>query len=124
MGKPHTAQILYVEDDAIASRIGMSMINLVEDAEATHATTGCDAINLYTKKTFDLLIIDLGLPDITGAEVVSILKKQHNLTIPVIAVSAHTDPEAITPKHIDRIYSKPLTFELLQEILNTYVRTN
>lgn len=115
--------VLYVEDDTIAGKIGMSTLSLFIGVQPTLVTTGYDAIEKYSQQKFDLIIVDLGLPDISGSEMITLLNKQFEDTPPIVAVTAHVDTAqapSTPPNGISRTYAKPLTYELAKEILNVY----
>ena len=78
--------ILLVEDDAaLASSLQQALKNqnYVVNAVVT-GTTALDAINTDTP---DIVILDLGLPDMDGLEVLSRLRKRHS-TLPVLILTA------------------------------------
>ena len=113
-------KVLFVEDDAIAASIGKNMLNLFPEVSVEYCSTGYSALETFGTEKFDLLIIDLGLPDISGVELIQMIKKQYNHCPPVVAVTAHVTPNDPSPTGIDRIYAKPLTYELVKEILNCF----
>ena len=77
--------ILIVEDDLqIRNFIAYSLKN--EGYNSKIATTGAQAMNILVTETIDLVILDLGLPDIDGLDVLSRLREWSE--IPVIIVSA------------------------------------
>jgi two-component system KDP operon response regulator KdpE len=53
------------------------------------AENGRDAINLVGTERPDLVVLDLGLPDIDGTSVIAAVRK--NSTVPIIVLSARTD---------------------------------
>jgi two-component system catabolic regulation response regulator CreB len=79
------ARILLVEDEgAIAQTIEFA---LREDGfECAHALTGRDALRLAAATTFDLAILDVGLPDIGGFALCRELRRGRDL--PVIFLTA------------------------------------
>jgi two-component system catabolic regulation response regulator CreB len=83
-------RILLVEDEgAIAQTIEFA---LREDGfESAHALTGRDALRLAATTTFDLAILDVGLPDIGGFALCRELRRGRDL--PVIFLTAR-DAEA------------------------------
>ncbi len=113
-------RILYVEDDDIATSIGKSMLNLFNDIEFIHAEDGYTALGVYQPHKFDLLVVDLGLPDISGVELIQLIKKQYGNTPPVVAITAHVDPKCAAPLGISRVYAKPLTYELVKELYASF----
>jgi len=78
-------EVLIVDDDRA---IIDSLSSLYKDNGyvPTGALTGNTAIELASGDRFDLIILDIGLPDIDGVEVLKILKSQR-ITAPVIIVS-------------------------------------
>ena len=113
-------KVLFVEDDAIAASIGKKMLNLFPEVSMEYCATGYSALETFGTQKFDLLVIDLGLPDISGVEFVQMIKKQYKKSPPVVTVTAHINPNDPTPLDIDRVYAKPLTYELVQEIINCF----
>jgi two-component system catabolic regulation response regulator CreB len=83
-------RVLLVEDEgAIAQTIEFA---LREDGfESAHALTGRDALRLAASTTFDLAILDVGLPDIGGFALCRELRRGRDL--PVIFLTAR-DAEA------------------------------
>ena len=77
--------ILIVEDDfQIRNFISYSLKN--EGYICKIVSTGNRAINTIANETVDLVILDLGLPDIDGLDVIKMLREWSD--IPVIVVSA------------------------------------
>ena len=77
--------ILVVEDDMqIRNFICYALKN--EGYNSKIAVTGAQAINTILSETVDLIILDLGLPDIDGMEVISKVRQWSE--IPIIVVSA------------------------------------
>lgn len=77
--------ILIVEDDLqIRNFIVYSLKN--EGYNTKIATTGTQAMNILVAETVDMVILDLGLPDIDGLDVLQKLREWSE--IPVIIVSA------------------------------------
>ena len=113
-------KVLFVEDDVIAASIGKNMLNLFPEVSMEYCATGYSALEAFGDNDFDLLVVDLGLPDISGVEWVRMIKKQYSSCPPVVAVTAHVNPNDPKPTGIDRIYAKPLTYELVQEIINCF----
>lgn len=111
-------RVLYVEDDEIAASIGQHILTLFDHVSVFHSPTGYHALEAYQPGAFDLLIVDLGLPDISGIELVQMIKKQHNSCPPVVAITAHIDPSEGPIKQISKVYAKPMTFNMAEEILS------
>ena len=66
---PISGRILLVEDD---HALGLGMQDLLSRAghEVELVRNGSDALEALRSRTFDIMILDLGLPEISGLEVV------------------------------------------------------
>jgi two-component system, OmpR family, KDP operon response regulator KdpE len=84
-------RILVVEDHAELQR-GL-LINLrARRYDVTTARTGRDALALTARRTPDAVILDLGLPDIDGTEVIMELRRWFRP--PIIVLSGQTSPDS------------------------------
>lgn len=110
-------RILFVEDDELCMKLGLKVLALFDNVEVTSTDNGTSALNLYEKKPHDLLVVDLDLPDISGSELVSLIQNRYPNTPPSVAITAHLDDKTDKPKHIDRVYTKPLTYHMFKDIL-------
>ena len=80
--------ILLVEDDP---SVAASVIDGLENASmvVTHVSNGKDAIALVASSNPDLILLDLGLPDMDGQDVCRAIRE--NSTIPIIILSARSE---------------------------------
>jgi len=79
-------RILHVEDDPDILQIVSSVVG--DLAETVSAKTLHEAISLLERQTFDLVILDLMLPDGNGEDLLPLLKKENHKSTPVIVFSA------------------------------------
>ncbi|MDO5726232.1 MAG: response regulator transcription factor [Tissierellia bacterium] len=84
-------KILIVEDDREINDL-IKEILIKNDYEVSQALTGLEAKYLTEKDKFNLIILDLMIPSISGQEFLKELRQSGNLT-PVIALSALTDKD-------------------------------
>lgn len=78
-------RILLVEDEpAIADTIIYAL--KTECFEVEHALTGRDALDFHADQPFDFVILDIGLPDITGLEVCKQLRETSS--VPILFLTA------------------------------------
>lgn len=78
-------KILVVEDEKSISRFISTILN-TNGYEAMQARSGQEALSMIASHCPDLIILDLGLPDMDGMDILSGLRKWS--TLPVIVVSA------------------------------------
>jgi len=71
-------RLLVVEDDE-AQRQGIAELIGGADVEITGAATGAQALERLSAASFDCMVLDLGLPDMTGFELVQRIKSEVGL---------------------------------------------
>ena len=85
---PPVIAVLVIDDDP--QILGALRINLsVHGYAVTVATTGAAALQAATDKRPDIVSLDLGLPDMSGIDVLKRLRERSS--VPVIVLSARTD---------------------------------
>ena len=84
------------------------------------AVTGQDAVSMAEKKTFDLVLLDIMLPDGLGYEFIPELRK-HQPDIKIITMTGYNTPEMETEARAQGIHyymAKPINFKELRAILD------
>lgn len=84
------ATILLIEDDPNITDF-MEVVLDQERYQLTIASTGMEALTAFQTTTVDLVLLDLGLPDIDGIDLLKILRKRMHL--PIIIISARSNEE-------------------------------
>ena len=88
---PH---LLIVEDRKNYQRLYELTFKEATDCHIDFATTGGKAISLLEKKDYDLVLLDLNLPDIQGEQVLrKIREENHDFHLPVIILTADANPD-------------------------------
>lgn len=109
------ARILIVDDDAISAEILSA--NLDKDYRIMIADSGGGALEFAQKNSPDLILLDIGLPDITGHEVCRALKNNDGTRdIPVIFTTARdTDEDELLGLNLGAsdYFTKPYTMPLV-----------
>jgi two-component system response regulator RegX3 len=81
-------RILLVEDDpSVAASVIDGLVNASMDVE--HVSTGKEAISKALSGDFDLILLDLGLPDIDGQDVCRTIREES--TTSIIILSARSE---------------------------------
>jgi CheY-like chemotaxis protein len=118
-GQPN---VLVVDDDPVSLAFLRAAIERCGCAVAC-AADGRAALDEAGRRSFDLFIIDRGLPDIDGPGLLRGLRAR-GLTAPAIATSAEIGPvdsAALTAAGFSATLAKPLSLEALQEMLRGFV---
>jgi two-component system KDP operon response regulator KdpE len=110
-------KVLIIEDDDIIIRL-LELALKTNDYQPIRAKTGFQAIQSLRDENPDLVLLDLGLPDIDGMEVLSQIRSFSS--IPIIIVSARgkeREKVAALDGGADDYLTKPFNvFELLARI--------
>lgn len=110
-------RVLIVEDD---KNIGMFIQTILEanNYEVMLATSGRDAYSLITSRCPDIVLLDLGLPDMDGMDILKEIRAWSSMPIIVVSARTHeTDKVEALDMGADDYISKPFgTSELLARI--------
>ena len=80
----HSYNILLVDDDEELRATLAEQLAFHEEFTTMAAGTGMDGLNAAKEGKFDLIILDVGLPDLDGREVCRMMRKA-NIKIPIIS---------------------------------------
>lgn len=115
---------LLVEDEIICAR----MIELYLDElgiMVDTVLTGQDAMTALSKNTYDVILIDIGLPDKSGMEVTKDIRRALGLDIPILGMTSHAFESAkkncIEAGMLDVLF-KPIFQETLSKTLRLHLK--
>jgi two-component system, OmpR family, KDP operon response regulator KdpE len=122
--KSKRPKILLIEDDPSLRQLLTANLETLDYA-VVQFESGREGLNAARNETFNLLILDLGLPDLDGQEIIKRLRQWSNL--PVIILSARNQEDDITlalDNGADDYLTKPFSnAELLSRIKALLRRT-
>ncbi len=112
--------VLLVEDNETI-RNAFSILLEEHDYRVLQASSGKEALRIAAEEAPDLILLDLGLPDINGLEVTRMLKaREETREIPVVALTGRaleTDRDACMAAGCAGYLTKPInTAELLRRL--------
>ncbi len=119
-------RILIVEDQPIASMVVKNMLSNL-DCQTDVAPDGKTAVQLAQENAYDLIFMDIGLPDIDGYETtrrIRLYELSKGTHVPIIALTAHVDEEnkqRCLESGMNAVLSKPLIKEKAEDILNAFI---
>lgn len=116
-------KILLLEDDAI---LGDLIFNSLVDKnfDAKHAEDGEEALEFVENEKFDLLILDINVPGISGLELLKSIR-EYSITTPVIMITAYQDTEHLKKGFdfgCDDYIKKPFDLEELHQRIKNLSR--
>lgn len=115
--------ILLIEDNLINQMVTKkALMKLNCNVEAVGS--GLDALDLLSYATFDLILTDINLPDISGFETTKRIRER-NIQTPIYAVTAYSYEEIklqVAETGIAAVFVKPFRIEELSEKINKDIR--
>ena len=91
--------ILIVDDDQALRQSLSEQLHMYEEFAASEAGTGRAALDAVKSGRFDLILLDLGLPDMDGRELCKLMRRS-GIAVPIIMLTA-ADSEADTILGLD-----------------------
>jgi PAS domain S-box-containing protein len=121
--RPEPYSVLLVEDTRI-SQMAAKIILEESNCFLDYAATGEEALKKIVDHSYELVFMDIGLPDISGTEITSFIRQREHLTpgkrIPIIGLSAHIDYTLRQEAYgagMDEVLIKPISREQVREML-------
>ncbi|SEN33227.1 two component transcriptional regulator, winged helix family [Palleronia salina] len=117
-------KLLLVDDDDDLRDALSEQLMLTEDFDVFEAETGANAMEKVKEGRFDLVILDVGLPDTDGRELCKLMRKQ-GVKCPVLMLTGH-DSDADTILGLDAgandYVTKPFKFPVLLARIRAQLR--
>jgi putative nucleotidyltransferase with HDIG domain len=113
-------QILFVDDEPMILEGMRRMLRGMRDEwDVAFAQGGHEALEIMTKRSFDVIVSDMRMPEMDGAQLLSRVKEQYPHTVRII-LSGHSDKEAImrTVKPAHQYLSKPSDADILKATIS------
>lgn len=121
-------KVLVVEDTQIAQKVAkIILVDLKCDVDI--AENGQKALQLFQNNQYDLVLLDLGLPDIAGEDVTKSMRKSEKGTrrTPIVALTAYYDESYQSnclAMGIDDFILKPLNKEKGKGTIEKHLKLN
>ena len=117
-------RLLVIDDDSMLRQTLSEQLRIREEFETYEAATGEAALALLKELNFDIMLMDVGLPDIDGRELCRLIRRQ-GLKAPIIMLTAR-DGEADTILGLDAsvndYITKPFKISILLARLRAHLR--
>jgi PAS domain S-box-containing protein len=115
--KSPQARVLVIDDEASVREV-LSRILMQADHHVVVAKKGDEGVQLFREKDVDIVLTDLGMPEMSGWEVCSEIKRisPHTPVGMITGWGIRLDPEKVRESRIDFVLSKPFDFN---QVLNT-----
>jgi CheY-like chemotaxis protein len=117
--------VLLVEDEAVNAAVAEGYLASLGCTSAW-VTTGADAIARFAGERFDLVLMDLNMPDMDGFTATRLIRQRESKSgrIPIVALTAHEAGnyrEKCLAADMDDILSKPYTYDDCTHLLRKWL---
>lgn len=113
-----TMKILVVDDSHINRRVALRLLEKL-NIHAEAANSGFEALDRVQTETYDVILMDMQMPEMDGLETTQKIRQLHLTKRPfIIALTANafdSDRERCLQAGMDEFLTKPFVFEDLQE---------
>jgi CheY-like chemotaxis protein len=129
-GLKDNIRILIAEDVYINQKVVVSFLNKLGFTNIQVVDNGQKCLDLALKNNYEIIILDIKMPVMTGDEVLKRLKKEYEndkrqkpFIIAVTAYCLREDREKYLLMGFDDYIPKPVSIDDIKKSLNTYVET-
>ena len=119
-------EVLVADDDAMNRLVAVESLRYLQCTPAA-VSTGSEALDAVEAQSFDLLLMDVHMPDMTGIEATRELRRREAASgrprLPVVALTASAtikDQQACLEAGMDAVLTKPFRMEQLESIVRTW----
>ncbi|RZS92533.1 ATP-binding protein [Aquimarina brevivitae] len=113
--EPLNLNVLLVEDsetNILVSKQILKFLGCTTDV----AKNGQQALDMFEEGKYDVILMDINLPELNGVETTKIIRKNYKNVPPIIALTSNAlpgDAEKYTQQGLDDYITKPFTTEIL-----------
>ena len=114
--------ILLAEDNRINQRVATGLLEKAGHSVRT-VTNGREALAVLMRESFDIVLMDLQMPELDGFEATAAIREREartNTHVPIIALTAHAmkgDRERCLAAGMDGYATKPIQLEELRKVI-------
>ena len=125
-GSSFTAHVLLAEDNPVNQEVASFMLQDL-GCTLTVVNTGRAAVEAAATAEFDLVLMDIQMPEMDGAEATRIIRARErgsSRNVPIVALTAHAmthEREKLIALGLDDVLTKPYTREQLRHTLSRWL---
>jgi signal transduction histidine kinase/DNA-binding response OmpR family regulator len=113
--------ILLAEDNLVNQRVAMTMLGKMGH-RITLATNGLEALEQWRQTAFDLILMDVQMPEMTGLEAATQIRREEamGVHIPIVAMTASAmseERDRCLAAGMDDFISKPVSYKVIEQMI-------
>jgi CheY-like chemotaxis protein len=114
-------RILLAEDNLVNQRVAMSMLGKMGH-RITLATNGLEAVEQWRQGDFDLIFMDVQMPEMTGMQAAMQIRREEaaGAHIPIVAMTASAmseERDRCLAAGMDGFISKPVSYQVIEDTI-------
>jgi signal transduction histidine kinase/CheY-like chemotaxis protein len=118
---PLSRRILLAEDNLVNQRVAMTMLGKMGH-RITLATNGVEALEQWRQGDFDLILMDVQMPEMTGLEAAIQIRREEAIGahVPIVAMTASAmseERDRCLAAGMDDFISKPVSYKVIEEMI-------
>lgn len=124
INKEKKHKILIVDDNKINLMITQKSIEKIKGYKCQTVSNGFDAISILQEENFDLVLMDINMPQMNGYQTTTHIRK-FNKELPIIALTALGSGETITralESGMNTVITKPYQFDMLKNTILKFTK--
>ncbi|MCF7504001.1 aerobic respiration two-component sensor histidine kinase ArcB [Vibrio sp. L3-7] len=120
--KQSNLKIFMVEDIELNITVARSLLESLGH-EVTVVMTGKEAQIVFNPKDYDLVLLDIQLPDMTGFDIAQYYREKYSKLPPLVALTANVlnNKQEYFQKGMDEAISKPLSVRAIQDVISELI---
>jgi signal transduction histidine kinase/CheY-like chemotaxis protein len=115
--------ILLAEDNLVNQKVAMTMLGKMGH-RITLATNGLEVVEQWRRNDFDLILMDVQMPEMSGLQAATVIRKEEAIGdhVPIVAMTASAmseDRDRCLAAGMDDFISKPVSYKVIQQMIMT-----
>jgi signal transduction histidine kinase/ActR/RegA family two-component response regulator len=118
---PLSLSILLAEDNLVNQKVAMKMLGKMGH-RTTLATNGREALEQWRHSDFDLILMDVQMPEMSGLQAATQIRKEEAIGahVPIVAMTASAmseDRDRCLAAGMDDFISKPVSYKVIEQMI-------
>ena len=114
-------RILLAEDNLVNQRVAMTMLGKMGH-RITLATNGLEALDQWRQSHFDLILMDVQMPEMTGLQATTQIRREEAISdhVPIVAMTASAmseERDRCLAAGMDDFISKPVSYKVIEQMI-------